>query len=296
MAIQLRRGAYNDLNINALLPGEAAVVLSGDPNTDSGKAVYICFGTGEVQRIGTSEDIDSLIQKFSEMTVLWTGSGTGNYWHFSVGETYQGIKDNDLYIDTTDNSVYLVMSASSSGFTIKPLDGVYKATFAPPANFMTYTPSNSFLVGNKWFNKTNGKYYILTATSGSAPSTIYTWTELTMSNWSLIANPTVSTGQSIKLFDISSNYKEYLIVVDIKMNAYNGAMWLEIGDSNMGFFDINQTTFDIDQCAKISEIVTGEALVETPKLQKMIELDGQAVYLKSDAISFVSGTAKVYAR
>lgn len=57
MAIQLRRGAYNDLNINALLPGEVAVVLSGDPTTDSGKAIYICFGTGEVEKIALDGDL-----------------------------------------------------------------------------------------------------------------------------------------------------------------------------------------------------------------------------------------------
>lgn len=269
MAIQLRRGAYNELNINALLPGEVAVVLRNDPNTDSGKAVYICFGTGEVQRIGTSEDIDSLIQKLSEMTVVWTGSGTGNYWHFSVGETYQGIKDNDLYIDTTDNSVYLVMSASSSGFTIKPLDGVYKATVAPPANFMTYTPPNSFMVGNKWFNKTNGKYYILTATSGSAPSTIYTWTELTDSSWEQLATVDVEDLSDTPdgfIWDVS-NYDDLKIIANGMTSVTgNRNFVLRITtsggtSSEIGMFAnlINQTSKDIK--AKLTRN-TGTATME----------------------------------
>ena len=57
MAIQNRRGAYENLDTQSLLPGELAVVLSGDPNAADGKAVYICFAAGDVKRLATYEDM-----------------------------------------------------------------------------------------------------------------------------------------------------------------------------------------------------------------------------------------------
>lgn len=57
MAIQMRRGAYLDFDPSRMLPGELAVVLSGDDTTDTGKGIYICFSAGDVQRLSTYEEI-----------------------------------------------------------------------------------------------------------------------------------------------------------------------------------------------------------------------------------------------
>lgn len=57
MAIQMRRGAYLDFDPSRMLPGEIAVVLSGDDTTDTGKGIYICFSAGDVQRLSTYEEI-----------------------------------------------------------------------------------------------------------------------------------------------------------------------------------------------------------------------------------------------
>lgn len=57
MAIQMRRGAYVNFNPAKLMPGEWAVVVSGDSNAKDGKAAYICFAAGDVKRVATYEDM-----------------------------------------------------------------------------------------------------------------------------------------------------------------------------------------------------------------------------------------------
>ena len=57
MAIQGRRGDYADFRHDKLVTGEWAVVISGDPNSESGRAVYLCFVPGIVERMATYEDM-----------------------------------------------------------------------------------------------------------------------------------------------------------------------------------------------------------------------------------------------
>ena len=66
MAIQTRRGTYNDFDPEKLLPGEWATVQSDDPHSADGKSMYMCFAPGEVKRMATYEDmvqnIDSAVE------------------------------------------------------------------------------------------------------------------------------------------------------------------------------------------------------------------------------------------
>lgn len=57
MAIQMRRGDYADFDPTKLVAGELAVVTSGDPNSDTGRALYICFEPGIVKRVTDYEDL-----------------------------------------------------------------------------------------------------------------------------------------------------------------------------------------------------------------------------------------------
>jgi len=57
MAIQHRRGAFSNFDPTRMLPGEWAIVLSGDTSTSDGKAAYICFAAGTVKRIATYDDM-----------------------------------------------------------------------------------------------------------------------------------------------------------------------------------------------------------------------------------------------
>ena len=61
MAIKLRRGAYADFDPSKMDEAEVAVVQSGDPNSNDGKAVYLAFTPGQVKRLATHEDIQNEI-------------------------------------------------------------------------------------------------------------------------------------------------------------------------------------------------------------------------------------------
>ena len=62
MAIQLRRGAYANFDPTKMVPGEIAVVQSGDTGTESGKSVFMAFNTGDVERLATHEEMESELE------------------------------------------------------------------------------------------------------------------------------------------------------------------------------------------------------------------------------------------
>ncbi len=63
-----RRGPYNKFDPTKLLPGEWAVVLSGDPNASDGLACYMCFAPGTVKRMATYEDmVDNIAASSGEV-------------------------------------------------------------------------------------------------------------------------------------------------------------------------------------------------------------------------------------
>lgn len=61
MAIQHRRGAYTNYDPTKLLPGEIAVVQSGDPSTSDGDAIYIGTATGQVRQLATKDEIEAAV-------------------------------------------------------------------------------------------------------------------------------------------------------------------------------------------------------------------------------------------
>lgn len=69
MAIQMRRGVFTNFDPTRLLPGEWAVVLSGDDTATDGRTVYICFAAGTVKRMATYEDMVSQIANASDEVV-----------------------------------------------------------------------------------------------------------------------------------------------------------------------------------------------------------------------------------
>lgn len=57
----MRRGEYAKLDASRLLPGEWAVVLSGDSAATDGRSVYVCFAAGATKKLVTVEDFGSLL-------------------------------------------------------------------------------------------------------------------------------------------------------------------------------------------------------------------------------------------
>lgn len=66
MAIQTRRGAYDDFDPAKMLPGELATVTSGDPGANDGRSVYACFAAGDVKRMATYEDMQENINQATQ--------------------------------------------------------------------------------------------------------------------------------------------------------------------------------------------------------------------------------------
>lgn len=101
MAIQLRSGDYEGFDPSKLMLGEAAVVISGDPNTENGKAFYICYGQGSAERVILS----------SELTDIYDTIKKGFYYVCSEDE-YNVDTGVPTIQDPNSNTLYLVQTGS----------------------------------------------------------------------------------------------------------------------------------------------------------------------------------------
>lgn len=106
MAIQNRRGDYNNFDPTKQVAGEFAVVLQNDPNVDDGKAVYITFGAGNVKRLATRQEVEGLV-------TLAEGYATSAEADAGTAETQATLSESYAVGDTgsrtgedTDNSKY----------------------------------------------------------------------------------------------------------------------------------------------------------------------------------------------
>lgn len=66
MAIQNRRGSYTNFDPAKMVAGEFAVVRDGDPNSSTGRSVYLCFEPGIVKRLADYEDIGDMVAEVAE--------------------------------------------------------------------------------------------------------------------------------------------------------------------------------------------------------------------------------------
>ena len=66
MAIQMRRGAKTKFDPTKMLPGEWAIVQSGDPDTKDGRAAYMAFASGVVKRMASYDDLRDELADASE--------------------------------------------------------------------------------------------------------------------------------------------------------------------------------------------------------------------------------------
>lgn len=69
MAIQVRRGPYSQFDPTKMQPGEIACVTSGDPGSSDGRAVYMCFASGTVKRMATTNDMAEYLADMTEDTI-----------------------------------------------------------------------------------------------------------------------------------------------------------------------------------------------------------------------------------
>lgn len=73
MAIQVRRGDYDDMNGNNLLDGEFCATTQDDPHTDNGRGLY--FKNGTLKRVMLAED-DSEYSRYQLLDTITVDSDT----------------------------------------------------------------------------------------------------------------------------------------------------------------------------------------------------------------------------
>ena len=134
MAIQSRRGAYADFDPNKMLPGEWAVVTSGDPNDPDGRAIYLCYIAGIVERMATYEDMKKNVQSAAkgERGSRWdygtkiTGTSTSEqiFSNSGINDANKG----DYYLNISTGYVYYctvggLASVAKWKYILVPLKG-----------------------------------------------------------------------------------------------------------------------------------------------------------------------------
>ena len=108
MAIQNRRGNYADFDPQKMVAGEWAVVQSGDPNSTRGKAVYMAFNVGDIERMATYEDMQENIV-----------SATSDVQAQFASELTQTINDANSAVDDMQTSIdNEIQSASNTVATL----------------------------------------------------------------------------------------------------------------------------------------------------------------------------------
>lgn len=136
MAIQNRRGAYTNFDPTKMLPGEYAVVLSGDPSDNSGYAIYMCFASGVVKRLVFSEQLENgLDGKQDELTFDSTPTANSTNPVTSGGvRTALNAKQNTLTFDSTPtaSSTNPVTSGGVKTYVDNAIGGIESVTFTDP--------------------------------------------------------------------------------------------------------------------------------------------------------------------
>ena len=130
MAIQNRRGIYSSgFDPTKLVPGEFAVVQSGDPDSDEGYSLYMCFTSGNVQRIALTEEVSGA----GGSTVSWAPS------------LQSGTTIGTLTIDGTAYTIY----APSGGGGATDSDGVTNSSSVTGATVTAALNTLSGEIANK---------------------------------------------------------------------------------------------------------------------------------------------------
>lgn len=129
MAIQMRRGEYAQFDPSRMLPGEWAVVLSGDSDATDGRTAYICFAAGDVKRVLTEGEADYSLAIDGRTVRLVHGAG----------DSEVTVPDSDtrygLAID--GRTIRLVSGGSTDSVTVPDDDTTYAVATSTEAGLMS---------------------------------------------------------------------------------------------------------------------------------------------------------------
>ena len=160
--IQHRRGDYAYYDPTRVLPGELVVVQGNDPNSDDGKAIYICTVAGDVRRLITESDLESEVST----QILITLQDRIDELIEDIREEYSELSDD---VDQLKNALTLNLTSSMNKNLIGREKNVYYRVFIPAgASFVISTSDGSNVASNVKIavydkNKTYKDFYNLLA-------------------------------------------------------------------------------------------------------------------------------------
>ena len=123
MAIQNRRGDYNDYRPSKMLPGELGVTLLNDPKAVDGKALHASFGQGVDKTLMTFEDAEAMIEDASEQAATEAVEAATHQAEIYAENSSASATQSQSYAvggtgsregENTDNSKYYKEEAASS--------------------------------------------------------------------------------------------------------------------------------------------------------------------------------------
>lgn len=173
MAITHRKGDYADFDPNKMLPGEIAVVRSGDPKARDGRSIYAAFEAGVVKRMATYEDmvenIEAATDEAAKEVVKQAAAGL-----LAATESANEAANlaNEKASDAQKAAASASSAASSANTAAQQANEAANAANAAAANSRNYegtleTFPESGSTGILYIDKETGLLYIWETTSGS---------------------------------------------------------------------------------------------------------------------------------
>lgn len=208
MAIQNRRGDYNDFDPQKLVPGEWAVVLSGDPHSVRGKAIYMAFDAGDIERMATYEDMqENIVSATTDVQAQFADELTQTIADASAAVTDMR-SDIDAEIasatEAVDNLTFQVNAATNDArsSTAEALSAADEATAAAESVQSIIESGQAVL---SW----NGRVGLVTPASGDYTSALITHGNTTVADaLTFDTAPTANSTRAVQskgLFTILGN-------------------------------------------------------------------------------------------
>lgn len=136
MAIQHRRGDYNDYRPNKMLSGELAFALQHDPRGVDGRAVHVAFAPGVDKTLMTFDDAEVMIEDATEIAIAGVveyASEEAEAWAHGNGFT-----KND-YFSGDGTTTSFTLSNTPAAMISVDVDGATSTLYSLSGNVLTFT-------------------------------------------------------------------------------------------------------------------------------------------------------------
>ena len=231
MAIQQRRGNYTDFNPSKMLPAEPAIVLSGDPNTDDGKAAYVAFGVGDVKRLATEDDLSNLSDDITDVDA--TRASDKQELTTMIGNV------NSSAVAALQKSNETATQLAEARTEIQRIEEELQDVAINPDDLGLYQDPDTYYVYPTYREVVSENGIPLAASGGGGGGGSTTDAVFTMTNTTGWLSKTISVGASCPVsFTWSS--------IENEMPTGNGTIRISIGDVVKTSYEIPQGEVSVD--------------------------------------------------